>query len=165
MNGSVAASYDTRVPQSETPTPHCLNCGYNLTGICTEQQPSGACPECGAAFDRDRVLGALQYRYLSQRECVAVLAIMPALFASGFVYLAYVFPRAHQGIDWRLFTVLIATALLAVFVAGFVATQSRAAAVLFGRKPRSRAALWFVFALIELGLTAAYAVTWIVLFV
>lgn len=32
-------------------TLYCSQCGYNLTGVCSAEQPAGACPECGAGFD------------------------------------------------------------------------------------------------------------------
>lgn len=37
---------------------YCPGCGYNLTGVCTPQQPLGACPECGRAFERAKLLSA-----------------------------------------------------------------------------------------------------------
>jgi len=33
-------------------TLYCIECGYNLTGVCSEEQPVGRCPECGDRFDR-----------------------------------------------------------------------------------------------------------------
>ena len=32
-------------------TLYCSNCGYNLTGVCTSEKPTGNCPECGTPFD------------------------------------------------------------------------------------------------------------------
>lgn len=33
----------------------CPACGYNLTGVCTVEKPTGVCPECGGAYSAQTV--------------------------------------------------------------------------------------------------------------
>ena len=53
MNVMVKPNPDIPIKQ---PILHCMECGYNLTGVCSKENPVGRCPECGAGFDRVKLI-------------------------------------------------------------------------------------------------------------
>ncbi len=82
------------IPHTEpaVPDPHCLTCGYNLRGICTPDQPTGHCPECGEGFDKT-VIERFQGHVTRRGELLAQIIAVPAFHT--LVYVAFMVTSAH----------------------------------------------------------------------
>jgi len=73
-------------PDTDPPPPMCPACGYNLTGTCTVEKPTGVCPECGAEFSPETMWPA--YRPPSTlRSMMTVLLVIEVLLLPGLVIL------------------------------------------------------------------------------
>lgn len=82
-------------------TLHCANCGYNLTGVCSAAQQTGACPECGTAFEYEELVRHGGMVFPPIRGPLLWLLVPPA--AAGGVCLLVLMMQAsanYAGDEW-----------------------------------------------------------------
>lgn len=163
-------------PPTEACSPHaddalsCPDCGYNLTGICTEAQPIGRCPECGRGFRRERLKQFHQTRRTPSGASLVVslvcfplvLASMPVCFGCVGIVPNSTSSYFHTPIELVRTPAIIVPIFGAALFAGLIATQAlpplpaKATAI---RRDRHRGQVmkyWLIFFVVEVLLAAAY---------
>jgi len=151
--------------QEQTPL-RCPDCGYNLTGSCTVESPTGDCPECGLAFERKVLIEQRRRRAkFSLTSLIIELLLFPILIGStalcgGAMSDAFFANEPSTGVF--VFLILGPPLFCAFLVAGLLSNSYYTARV-GGIPPERRRGLkrhiilpWLLFFLIEVVLTAVY---------
>jgi hypothetical protein len=87
--------------QHETAAPHCVKCGYNLTGL----PDRGRCPECGNSFDAARrepepQKPALLISFLGPPTLIGVGTLL-GLYGTSIVALVWIVINAVTMATWQ----------------------------------------------------------------
>ena len=149
----------------------CPACGYNLTGVCTEERNAGECPECGRAFERQSLIEFRRARQTGPPSLALGLFIWP-------IPIAFFWPMAFCCLVMSLYefgfvALLTPLALLAACcsLTGWELSSRVVAVARAGREPqeyppfyRHAAWPWLLFSVIHFVLTLMYLIGGIVLF-
>ena len=148
----------------------CPACGYNLTGVCTEERNAGECPECGRAFERQSLIEFRRARQTGPPSVALGLFIWPIPIAFFWPMTCCCLAISSDGSG--LITPLIPLALLVACcsLTGWELSSRVVAVARTGREPqeyppfyRHAAWSWLLFSAIHCVLTLLYLIGGILL--
>ena len=153
----------------------CPVCGYNLTGVCTEEREAGECPECGRTFERQSLIQfhhALQPRPLSLMVGLFVWPILIAFFL-GITWCCLALSMYEIGFMGFLiaFSTLLVFLVICCSMTGRALSSRAVAVARVGREPQEyplfyRHAIWswLLFSSIHFVQTLMYLIGGVALF-